>query len=287
MKIISFLKAVWAVIITFFMALSPAGFPRVPHEKDFTLVWADEFDGDSVDPAKWEGHGFNGQETIIRRGSYWNTDFATVKDGNLRIRTEYCPDGCNGNGLPGWYTCGLDTAGIFEPTHGYFECRCILPKGEGMWSAFWLISRGMAFSNEPGEVIGGTDGAEVDVFESAFYESSFPRRVSSNIHVDGYGEYHRSANVCKPWLLVNDPYEDFNTYGLEWNEKEYIFYVNGAETGRSDFGGACLVPMYLILSVEVGGNNAVPAADWTGGPITDNGGITDFVIDYVRAYSYK
>ncbi len=287
MDFISLCKALWAVFISLFMAVSPAGFPRVPHEKDLELVWADEFDGDSLDLTKWEGHGFGSETTIVRRGSYWNTDFATVKDGKLHIRTAYCPDGYNGNGKPGWYTCGIDTRGLFEPTHGYFECRCILPKGVGLWSAFWMISNSMAFNNDPGEVIGGADGAEVDAFESAFYENKTPRRVSSNIHVDGYGEYHRSANVCQPYLLFNDPYENFNTYGLEWNEKEYIFYVNGIETGRSDFGGVCEVPMYLILSVEVGGNNAVPAADWTGGPLTPDCEPTDFVIDYVRAYKYK
>ena len=287
MDFIAFCKAAWAVFLSFFMMMSPKGFPRVPNEKSLTPVWSDEFDGDAVDPAKWEGHGFGTETTIVRRGSYWNTDFAAVKDGKLHIRTQYCPEGYNGNGLPGWYTCGLDTKGIFEPTRGYFECRCILPKGAGLWSAFWLISRGMAFSNSPGEILGGKDGAEVDVFESAFYESKFSNRVSSNIHVDGYGEYHRFTNVCKPYLLWNDPYENFNTYGLEWNENEYIFYVNGIETGRSDFGGVCETPMYLILSVEVGGNNAVPAADWTGGPITEDGEITDFIIDYVRAYAYN
>ena len=287
MKIIAFLKAVWAVFLSFFMALSPAGFPRVPNEKKLELVWTDEFDGDALDLTKWEGHGFGGQETIVRRGSYWNTDFCTVKDGCLHIRTEYCPDGYNGNGKPGWYTCGVDTRGLFEPTSGYFECRCILPKGAGLWSAFWLISNSMAFNNSPGEVLGGTDGAEIDVFESAFYESKYPRRVSSNIHIDGYGEYHQSTNVCEPYLLWGDPYESFNTYGLEWNEDGYIFYVNGIETGRSDFGGACRVPMYLILSVEVGGSNAVPADDWVGSAISQDTEITDFVVDYVRAYQYK
>ena len=45
--------------------------------------------------------------------------------------------------------------------------------------------------------------------------------------------------------------------------------------------------MYLILSVEVGGNNAVPEKDWTGGPLTPDCTPTDFIIDYVRAYQHK
>ena len=52
-------------------------------------------------------------------------------------------------------------------------------------------------------------------------------------------------------------------------------------------GGASRTPEYLILSVEVGGKDAVPAADWVGGPITRESEITDFVVDYVRAYRYK
>ena len=47
MDFLAFLKALWAVFISLFIAISPAGFPRVPHEKDFTPVWADEFDGEN------------------------------------------------------------------------------------------------------------------------------------------------------------------------------------------------------------------------------------------------
>ncbi len=260
--------------------------PRVPHEKELELVWADEFDGDGLDLTKWEGHGCGGDEAKIRRGGYWHTDMATVKDGCLHIRTEYYPDGYNGNGLPGWYTCGLDTNGLFEPTYGYFEVRCILPKGVGMWAAFWLLADSM--SAGAGDVENsGADGAEIDVFESAFYESNRPNRVSTNVHIDGYGEAHQSQNVCKPYLRFSDPYEDFNTYGVAWNEDGYTFYINGLKTGHSDFGGASQTPEYLILSVEVGGRDGSPAADWTGGPITPDSDTTDFVIDYVRAYRYK
>lgn len=287
MDFLAFLKAAWAVFLSFFMAISPAGFPRVPNEKNLELIWSDEFDGDALDLTKWEGHNTGAGATVVRRGSYWNTDFATVKDGNLHIRTEYCPEGWKGNGKPGWYTCGIDTNGLFEATYGYFECRCILPKGAGLWSAFWLMPHNMAFNNLPGEIEGGADGAEIDIFESAFYDTKYPRRISSNIHVDGYGANLRSSNVCEPYLLYNDPYESFNTYGLEWNENEYIFYVNGIETGRSDFSGVSQVPEYLILSIEVGGNDAVPGDSWAGRALTQDEEITDLIVDYVRAYQYK
>ena len=277
-----FFKALGAAILSLFMMLSCKGFPRVPHADDFELVWSDEFDGEELDAAKWHGHYCGAGEATVRRGSYWHTDMARVGDGFLRIATEYYPEGLNGNGKPGWYTCGIDTSGLYEQKYGYFEVRCILPKGCGMWSAFWMLCGGM--SNVDGT---GIDGAEIDIYEAPFYGGKNPRRVSSNIHIDGYGADLKSENVCEAMILLNDPYEKFNTYGLEWNEDGYIFYINGIETGRSSFGGASQTPEYMILSVEVGGADAVPGDSWAGSALSQDDPPTDFVIDYVRAYQYK
>ena len=50
-----------------------------------------------------------------------------MSDGTLKITTEYKENGKYG---PGYYTGMLNTKGLFEQTHGYFEIRCILPKAE-------------------------------------------------------------------------------------------------------------------------------------------------------------
>ena len=282
MKIVAFLKAAWAVFLSLFLSLSPAGFPQVPHEKDFELVWYDEFDGETLDRTKWAGHFCNGEDARVCDGGWWHTDMARVEDGCLHISTKYYPDGYNGNGKPGWYSCGIDTNSRYEQTYGYFEVRCILPKGVGLWSAFWMVARSVGSVGN-----GGTDGAEIDVFESPFHGERYPNRVTSNIHYDGYYEDHQEANVCEPLVLLNDPYEKFNTYGVEWNEDGYIFYINGIETGRSDFGGASRVSEYMILSVEVGGTDGVPGYSWAGAPLTPTSETSDFIVDYVRAYQYK
>ena len=278
---IEYLRAVFAVILSFFLGLSAAGFPRVPHEADFELVWSDEFDGTELDAAKWKGH-YCSSEATVRRGSYWSTDMCMVEDGALHIKTEYLPDGLNGNGKPGWYTAGIDTRGLYEQQYGYFETRCILPKGAGLWAAFWMLADGM------GNVDGtGLDGAEIDIFESPFWTEKQNRRISSNIHIDGYGEGLKSSHVCESYLLWNDPYEEFNTYGLEWNENEYIFYVNGIKTAKSTFGGTAQTPEWMILSVEIGGQDAEPGDSWAGAALAPDDEPTDFIIDYVRAYQYK
>lgn len=135
----------------------------------------------------------------------------------------------------------------------------------------------------------GEKGAEIDIFESPYYHlgGKDKNSVSSNLHINGYGPELKSNNVSFARVLGNDPYEEYNTYGVEWNEDGYIFYINGVETGRSDFG-VSKAPEWMILSVEVGGNNAQPEDNWAGAAIdTNTEALTDFIIDYVRVYQYK
>nr|MCR5484279.1 family 16 glycosylhydrolase [Clostridiales bacterium] len=86
-----------------------------------------------------------------------------------------------------------------------------------------------------------------------------------------------------------NPYVQYNTYGVEWNEKEYIFYINGIETGRSSFGGVSKVPEFLELSIEIDGARGEPYQGWSG-IITDNDPDAlpaDFIVDYVHVYQYN
>ena len=265
--------------------IAPPETPQVICMDDYSLVWQDEFDGAALDLSKWTGFRCGAETSVVRQGGWWNTDLASVRDGRLHIATRYYADGYKG-GMPGWYSCGLCTTGLFEQTYGYFEVRCILPKGVGMWSAFWMLPQD--FSHTVGN--GGTDGAELDIFESPNYHyklSDNVNVVTTNIHIDGYGAEEQSQNVATPFLTENDPYEDFNTYGVAWSQTEYIFYINGVETGRSAFGGTSQVPEYLLLTAEVGGSNGVAGASWAGDALAKDAAPSDFIIDYARAYQYK
>lgn len=280
-KFISFFLSIASFFLTLFGLPGYATGDKVDMDK-FTLTWADEFDGSSVDSAKWIGGWWDGKQSHIRRGGYWNTKLATVEDGNLHIATKYYKNGLDDGGA-GWYTTQLTTQGKFEQTYGYYEVRCILPSGAGIWSAFWMMCKGV------GAVDGsGRDGTEIDIYESAYFTDKNSDTVSSALHYDGYAEAHKSKTVHRTHVYGSDPYTEFNTYGLEWNKDEYIFYVNGIEAGRSSFGGVSQVPEYLLLSVEIGGDDAVPADSWCGKSIENNTSApTDFIVDYVRVYQYK
>ncbi len=244
----------------------------------FTQTFSEEFDGE-LDRTVWSGHYQYGNTTVSRKGSYWNQYLATTKDGNLVIPVVYLEDGMGGEGA-GWYSAGIDTDNDaengFSQKFGYFECRCILPKGKDIWSAFWLMNSGVF--DEDGS---GRDGTEIDIFESDCYGDMFENAVTSNLHFDGYNEAHQKLGA-KQFLLKNNPYEEFNTYGLEWNENEYIFYINGVETFRTDFGGVSQNEEYLILSVEMKGEDGTPS-ERENVPAES----AEFIVDYVRVYQYN
>ena len=246
----------------------------------FVLTFEDDFDH-GFDTTVWQGHYVYGaDDTQLRDTAYWNRAQVSFTDeGCLVLRASYREDGPKG---AAYYSYGMETnpnknyAGDhtgFEQLYGYFEIRCILPKGAGLNPAFWLLTDGMWDDDTDG----GVSGCEIDVLETGTdYDSNSPsfNSILQTIHVDAYGDSHRRE--IQGWFYANDPYETFNTYGVEWNEDGYIFYVNGVETAHSDFGGVCRVPLYLIISLgvdeKVKRNEYLPA---------------DFIVDYVRAYQYK
>jgi len=260
-------------VVFFDYPVTPFG-PKLDMSR-FELAWSDEFDGDGVDWNKWSGHYTYGEAASVRRGGYFQRDMASVAGGNLIIRTDYVPEGLGGGGA-GYYSYGMHTRDHYEQLYGYFEVRCILPKGRDLWAAFWLINDGTF--NEDGSA---ADGAEVDIFESPNWGKKVGQdSVTHNIHFDGYGAMHQSQPQGA--FYAHNPYEEYNTYGLEWNEDEYIFYVNGVESARTSFG-VSHNPEILILSVEVNGENAVPSE-----AVKNNTTYpADYIVDYVRAYKYK
>lgn len=282
-------KRVIALIVAGFQLLGMAFLdtPVTPYKSQLDMskftdepVWSDEFDN-GFDTTMWQGHYVYGaNDTQLRDTAWWNRDQVSfTDDGCLKLTVEYKEDGPKG---PGYYSYGMETnpnkcydAGYtgYEQLYGYFEIRCILPKGAGINPAFWLLTDGMWADDTDG----GVSGAEIDILETnTNYDRSSPsfNSIVQTVHVDSYEEAHKWENQGE--YYADDPYNKFNTYGVEWNENEYIFYINGVETARTSFGGVCRVPLYLIISVGVDdkilGNEFVP---------------TSMVVDYVRCYQYK
>ncbi len=228
--------------------------PSPPAGREWKLVWHDEFNGDRLDESKWET-----PPDAPRRDAWWMRKAVSLDGrGNLVIKTfkdgDRYVDGC------------VRTRGKYEHAFGYYVARIRLQKQAGHWPAFWLYN-----VSEGNLGDGGRNGAEIDIMEKPWLDD----RVNHAIHWDGYGKEQQSAGEV---ARVAGLMEGFHTYGLLWTPKEYVFYIDGKETWRTDAGGACRVPLYIKLSDEVG--------DWAG-DIKKVALPDEFLVDYVRVYDVE
>ena len=265
-----FFAGIMAVVELFGMLLF--GFPTTPRGQElnldgYELVMYDEFDSDTLNTDLW-----NYRANGSRRAGFNAPSQVTLKDGKMTITGEYLTDGEYGEG---WYA-GM-VALKEKYTRGYFEIRCICNKGDGFWSAFWIQANN-PYDAEYSQ--GGIGGCEIDIFEAMSYKDKyFPSAVTSTVHcagVDGATEGFQSAMLGD--FKANNIYDEFNTYGLEWTEDEYIFYINGVETTRTSFGnGVSQVPEEVIVSLEIPGADKLENFD-------KETYKTEFIVDYVKIY---
>ena len=250
---------------------------------------------------------------------YWCPDMVSVSsDGTAVIRSEYIADHdcevCNANAAyfggtgAGRYTGGFETRiekpltdedgviynpdndrpqtdyredeYLFRQAFGYYETRVRFPRKEGMWSAFWLQSSYQRMVNGS-----GTDGTEIDVFESAFLRGNDDMsRMGHALLWDGYAEGAQVSSKIFD-LKDNDLYDgDFHTFALLWTPQYYVFYVDGDPMWATDDGGVAQVREFLRFTCEIDAGDAYGPHGQKIGDFSHDGGSGVFEIDYVRVY---
>ncbi len=249
-----------------------ASAPVATHAGRFEPSWSDEFDGPGVDAARWyvmDEHEDAWPETPWRRN--WKARNVRVEDGALVIRT--VRDGA------GFSTGALVTGtwgkpSRFRQTFGRFEARLRFPSQQGHWCAFWLMNQ-----DEPHTDGSGRDGTEIDVVERAWLVD----RVQHTLHWDGYGPGAGEAYRQVSGHGLDDG--RWHVFRVDWYPDEYVFYVDGVETWRTDAGGVSQTPDDLMLTDEIGNFGTGPG-QWGVGPIEQASLPDEFRVDYVRVWRY-
>src|SRR5512140_554105 len=118
-------------------SLPPAG---------YRLVWQDDFDGATLDPARWTP--LSGP----RRGAIETPASVSVANGLLTLTTY------TGGGVH--YTGFVTSEGNFAARYGYFEARIRFHDAPGAWCAFWISAHSVDLGGDP-----GVNGTEIDVVE--------------------------------------------------------------------------------------------------------------------------
>ena len=243
--------------------------PRTPRgpELDLTgyeLVFEDEFDGDALDTDVW---------------SYWMTgseDQISIHDGTMVMRGEYKTEGVRGEG---WYAADIGLNQLY--CKGYYEIRCKVfsnTSRRDLWSAFWITLNGEELNADVSR--GGLGGCEIDIYESfanTVQDMDHPVGITPALWCNGVDEDEDIDGINFGQWYSNDPVNEYNTYGVLWTDEYYIWYINGVECFRVNYGsGPSQVPEQVRVTLCLPGDteNMTRAKDQPG----------DYTVDYVRIY---
>lgn len=242
------------------------------------LVWADEFDGETIDTTKWlfqEGdHGWGNQEWQDYQP--FGSDNAYVEDGKLHIVARLKGEGQN----VGDYTSArMNSKQSF--TYGRMEIRAKMPnhQGNGIWPALWMLGRNI------GEV-GWPNCGEIDIME---YISSKPDSTLQTIHTVA-NNHMNGTQISTGFFELKTIEEQFHNYGILWTEESLKFYIDDPSNITLTFdrpeeynqdNWPFDKPFYFLMNIAVGGGlGGLKGVDDSIFPAT-------MEVDYVRVWQLK
>lgn len=219
------------VSLALMLPFRPASAPEVGGgppggTRGWQLVFEDQFGGTGLDTTKWTAcndqlcHGYFG------RGE-WRAANVFVADGNLQLharkdgaQADCVPTGANATPCT---TSLIKTLGAFEFQYGYMEGRMKLPRGAGLWPAFWAMPvPAHDACNWP---------PEIDVMEHLgnapnvvhmFFHHTTPAQPCGDPHERNGATYSLPSNLSDSW----------HDYAVEWRPGLLIWYIDGVERHR-------------------------------------------------------
>lgn len=239
-------------VIAYFTA-SPCSRPTVSMNiatsplTGYTLVWSDEFNGTSVDTSKWN---------VLNQLT--GTGFATYTPSNVTVSNGYLHFKIDYQNLK-YTTGGVTTNQKFSQAYGYFEMKARLPKGQGLWNAFWMLPQD------------GSWPPEIDIIEM---NGKYPNTVYFTTH---WGTSTAPLSRGSSYTGA-DFSQDYHIFAIEWLPGKIRWFVDNIQRYETDPDVPVPSnPFYIFINTTLG----VP---WAGYPDATTVFPQYYDIDYVRVY---
>jgi len=245
------------------------GYVTPLHYDGWELVWHDEFDGNSVDPDNWVFEIGDGCPDLCGWGNnelqYYREENAWVEDGILTIEAR--KESFDNR----QYTSSrMKTQGKQSFQYGRIDIRALLPAGQGVWPALWMLGNDITSVGWPKcgeidimEMIGG-NGRENTVHGTLHWDL--------NGHVQAGGSYTLSSGTFG---------DEYHVFTIIWDEDTITWFVNDIQFYQIDITPDHMTEFhqefFFIFNVAVGGN-------WPGNPDETTVFPQQMRVDYVRVF---
>lgn len=230
-----------------------------------TLVFLDEFNGDSLNLNTWNYELGNGCPTLCGWGNnewqeYNKNNVATV---NSQLVISATKQGDK------YYSGRITTKDKFEFTYGTIEVKAQLPKGKGLWPAIWMLGHDIDTNTWPA-------CGEIDIME---YAGKQPGEIHTTLHTpESFGQSFNTKSTT-----IDSIEDSFHIYKTIWSPSQIQFFIDNllvytfSPEIKDDTTWPFDKPFYIILNLAVGGN-------FGGTEVDDAIFPEDFVIDYVKVF---
>jgi uncharacterized protein YjdB len=243
------------------------------------LLWNEDFEGTSVDTNTWTFDNRDKYNALVN--SWTGGARTTVQDSVLHIKAvkqKY------GSYTADWSSDQLWTRKKYANSNCRWECKMKFDVMNGCWPAFWLMGDNFSGTGpEAGQ--GGLDWpacGELDIME---FMGGASGSLSTNVHwanISG-DTAHKQKTIATYTNKIIGEMTDWHIYGCEITDTQISFDVDGTvyatwniSEADIDFGNAFKMPMYPLVSLQVGQNGGTPDADATE---------MNVYVDWVRCYA--
>lgn len=234
------------------------------------LIWSDEFDGNTLDLAKWDYDIGTGCPDLCGWGNnelqFYRSQNVSVGGGvvTLTAQQEAVEDSDYSSGK-------IVTRNIQSFQYGRIDVRALLPDGgQGMWPALWMLG-----VNQP--TVGWPACGEIDIMEMRGGRNR-ENIISGNVFWEDGGQ-RDSPTIYQ--LSGKTFFDEYHVFSIEWFEKEILWYVNDEIYKSFNTNGIAKdefrLPFYFIMNLAVGGNYPGPPDNTTSLP-------SQMKVDYVRYF---
>ena len=264
-------------VSTFIDSETPINAQPLGISGDWNLDFSDEFSGTDINPIKWSvsiSSSSRSPRPDLGIDDWWWVEDNVFLDGsgNLVLRATKLDNNT-------MYCGSVESKDLYEPLYGFLEARIqIAETAKANHTAFWTQGHNMGNVDNSAE-----DGAEIDIFESAWLTNS----TKAVVHFDGYGAFKKNHTI--PYNTPN-LHSGFHVFGLHWTPTGMDIYYDGVKVQSTnankpfpftvDPNGYSLIPQvpeWLWLSVGA----SFADGDFQSQPI---GVLSDALVDYVRVY---
>lgn len=246
-----------------------SGFVSPESYSGLKLVWQEEFIGTSLNEENWTaeiGMGANGWGN--NELQYYRAENATVRDGHLIITAQ--KENFSG---AGYTSSRLITKDKKSFQYGRVDIRAVLPKGQGIWPALWMLGTNIS-------EVGWPSCGEIDIMEM-IGGAGREKTVYGTLHWDNAGNHVCSCGHEGYSLKSGSFSEEFHVFSIIWTSSAITWLVDNIQYHQLDVTPDELsefnAPFFFIVNLAVGGN-------WPGNPDESTVFPQHLIVDYIRVF---